>query len=938
MGVGGGGFTVLRSASVTALVVLTTLALLAQPVLADNGALIREVEMLRNSLPPADRSRPELTLRLADLFSDEVVVLGRKLEPTEADLAKLEQSRRRAVALYEEAISGASGTFAAPVGTLKLKIQFQMAKLFSDMPGQSAKALTLWKTLLEQESIAEFRREAALRLAESHDGPQADQYFQKAVELCAGTDLCSYAHFKRAWLLRNLNRLPEAVEEMKLALYDSKGQLREESLRDLVSFWALMPGDGKGNLSSADQLAAKHSRPTILNELAEAYFASGNRVAGTTVLEFVNTRTPELKHQIRLLEEYYGLRNWDRFHEVLEQAKAAPAQSLEADSQVEAEKILRRLAIQLDGERNTQAQHVADFKAVSLLYLSLFPTHKERMKMIEGWLAAEKDDASESNQVKTWLSSSVFAFSAEEETKLREFRAAAAQKLKDWPVLIEEMGALASKSGRRDHRYHVARAQYEVKNYDAALAGFVELSKPESWPKGVADEWAVQSQNLALDILGQRKDFDGISAQVATWAAPAVRSKFAKDAKLSKELEEMEQISMQAQFEKAAVAGASPIALATFKEFCLAGKVADKSCENARVLAIQLKDQDTLLAVLQKQNKESDLAAEYEAAGYFAQAAKLIEKLQKSGSDDIAQLRLGLLYELGDEIAERNRVLRAAQARLSKSKSMGQSEILFYASFKDAGMLTADALAFPWSVETRQRLAEQLEAQGKGSAKTRDIVLKASAATGPAWTRYVLAEIAQLDGAQAKISFYGRNGQAKFEQRLKALKKLVASADGYLQKADLGTRVKLASALTRSHQRLADEITGTPLPEGIDEAAITEVKGSLEKLAEPFVEKAKAYDAIAQEQLAKVEDPAQRASLEAWLKGEEQPVQTAAAAPTRELSVDRAAVKAALAVLAKDPSSREALSALKAQYENAGQARLAAYFEGRLRSLGGTSQ
>ncbi len=921
----------------TRIVTVFLAALISQSVLAD-AVLIREVESLRNSLPPNDRSRPELTLRLADLFADEVTEIGRKLDPSDADMAKLDKSRRRAISLFEEAASGANGMFTPPAGSLKLKIQFQMAKLLADMPGQAAKATALWKTLLEQETIAEFRREAALRLAEGAEGAEADKYFRRAIQLCAASDLCSYAHFKRAWLLRNMNKLPEAIEEMNLALYDSKGQLREESLRDLISFWALLPADGKQTLLSAEQLAAKTARPLILNDLAEAFFAAGNKPAGTTVLEFVNSRTPELRHQIRLLEEYYGMRNWDRFHDVLEQAKTAPAQSLQADHQIESEKILRRLAIQLDGERNSQAQYVADFKAVSLLYLSLFPTNKERMKMVEGWLASEQDPAAESSQIKAWLSNAVFAFSADEEFKLREYRAAAAQKLKDWSVLIEEMGALAAKSGGRDYKYHVARAQYETKNYDAALPVFVELAKPEGWPKGAADEWAVQSQNLALDILGQRKDFDGIVAQASVWTNTAAKAKLSKDSKLAKEVEEIEGIAMKARFEKAAAAGTSPVALATFKDFCLAGKEVAKSCENARVLAIQLKDQETLLEILKTQNKESDLAAEYEAAGYFAQAAKLTEKLSGGKLDEIAQLRLALIYELGGEVAERNRILRALSDRVAKSKSMDENEALIFISMKDAGMIGPEALALPWKIETKQRMAEQFEAQGKASAKTREIIMSAPQSTGPAWGKYVLAEVDKLDVAQSKISFYGRNGQRKFEQRLQALKKMATTADGYLQRADADSRVRLGAALTRSHQKLADEILATPLPEGIDATAIEEVKGSLAKMAEPFAEKAKAYDALTREQLAKVEDVAQRAKLEAWLKGGEMPIETASAAPAREQVADRSVVKANLALLNKDPSNRDALIGLKNEYEKAGQPRLAAYFEGRIRSLGGTAQ
>ena len=915
---------------------------------ADSG-LIREVEGLRNELPLRDSSRPALTLRLADLVFDEAGEVSKNPSLTEAQLKTVSEYRKKAAQLYRQALTGDGGTFPSPTGALRTKLQFQLARLHADL-SQVEAANALWTELVAQNQIPEIQREAALRLAEYNENQesvnaaqQADRFYQLALQLCAGGDTCSYAHYRRAWLHHRADRQPQAIAEMKLALTDSKGQTREEAVRDLILFHSKVPGDGKEALFDIDELAQKLSRPALLTDLADADYAAGNKVAGTWVLEQVNRRTPHLKFQARLLEENYGARNWDRFHELLEQvSRASPADlaSMDQATQVEVEKILRRMTVQLDGERISQKQFVAEFQSAVLAYLRIFPRGPTRASMVDGWLAAETDPARKLAQLKDWIGEEMLQPShAKELIQLRETRASVAQKSAQWEIVIEEMAALAAfapAAGKsREYRYLGARAMYEKKDYGAALPIFQGLALADPGAALGEAKYGVESENLALDILGLQKKFAEVEVQADAWLKHPHPSP-----KIASELGDIRRIAEGARFERAATLGRSPEALTLFLGFCSEKKFLPKSCENAKVLAIQLKNQDALIGLLKSQGMSGELAAEYEASGQFSLAAETLERsaTRTSPQGEAELLKIALLYELGNRYADRDRLLRGLTTVWSKQKSLGEREALIYISLKDAKLLSAGSLKLPWKSDNRLKIAHELELSGQGTRETHQLMLGSRQSLGEAWSKAVLAELSGLDAAQAKIDFYGKNGQRKFEARLSAIRKLVGKADFYLEGADTVTRVRIASLLRVSHQRIADLILASPIPSSVEGAALEQVKLSLTQLAVPFQEKAQAYGKLAQEQMAKISDPAihdeiaaQQASSnrEYQVAADRKPEETRAPAAT----VDPAERDAALQALRTDPSDEHALRSLKTYYEKRGEHRLASYFEGRLLSV-----
>jgi hypothetical protein len=912
---------------------------------AADPQLARDVEALRNSLPLKDSARPTLTLRLADVLFDQAVELGGNPTPGDAEKAQLKSARTRALALYTESINGIQ-YHPGVQGALSYKIKFQMARLLTEL-GQVENANKYWKELVAQEELTDLRREASLRLAEYYEKlktpvalKEADQYYKLSIELCGEGDVCAYGHYRRAWALREANNLPAAITEMQVALFDSKGQVRDEALRDLIVFLSAEQTDGEKALLLVEQLATRTGRPNLYEDLAEAFYSTGNRQAGTRALEHVNARTPTLQHQIRLMEEYYGLRNWDKFRAVMDQAASKPAPAEGVDPKTE--KILRRLSVQLDGERASRAEFGGDFKSVVLLYMHLFPKHKDQFKMMEGWIAAETDPAAKMKKIEEWVNTPDIGITKAEEIKLREIRLALAVKGKDSAIIEGEAAKLASlvtdPARIREYRYIQSVSIKEQGRVDEAYA----LLKTWALPTAQQDTWTFRGGLMQVDILLDKKVYSEIAKTSGEWADSATVLAAAKTAKEKKVWDDglalLNRVREEAKFEAAIALGEKPEALVTFQKYCTDGKFLPKSCENARVLAVKLKDQKAILALLKHMNRESELAAEYEAAGFFAESAQLQEKELNAKSDDAAYLRVALLYELGGHFPDRNRLLTDITKRMKARKSAGEHENIIYATLKDAKMLGPEALDLPWSEDNKLLLANALELEGKGSERTRRELLASKRSAGVAWTRYVMEELSKLDQAQRKISFYGRKGQVKFKQRLAAMQALDAGTEKYYAGGDSKSRARIAILLHKAYKDFSNEILNSPTPEGLSPEVMAEVKASLTAMAEPFVKKASDFEGMARQQLGDIAQVSERAALEALLLPDTESTKVAKVdyppATATASVVPDVGYKQALGQLHEDPASASALTEIKGFYESQGKQRLASYFQGRLLQLG----
>ena len=942
--------------------------------------LIRETEQLLLTLPVKDPGRPQLALRLADLCFDESVRASQDISGKIDPVKEGSSFRGKALKYYRLVLDGFNGFFEKPVLNQKYKIDFQVARILTE-EGQWNQAEPIWRSLLSQSTMKPLRREAALRLAEKAEQKntpdslkEAYAHYNTAFELCEGGDVCSYIQFRRAWILSRQDRKLAAALEMENALFDSKGQVREESLRDYINFASEAEIDFNEMIVKVQNLEQKLNRTDLSLQLAEAYFAHGRKAEGIGALEVYYRRQPELKHLARMLEESYGLRDLEKVSSLLAEAASFVRKQTNGRMEVahetwkddkESERVLRRLTVQLDGERQTKNEYVSPFKSSVLLYLSAFPQSPERQKMMDGWLAAELSETVKMAQLENWIQEEA-QLKSNRVQSLRETRAAVAQKAGNLGVVQSEMTALLALNSsthdqKRKHRYVRARAAYDEKKYDEALLDFRELARAPFDSKGSMkpDTWAIQSQNLALDILNIRKDFQGVADQASVWLnEESLVSAAGQDAVFKKELSEMKEISEKARFQNAATKGESPAALAVYFDYCMKDQFKPQSCENAKILSVKLKDQKTLIALLRKQGPEMELAAELEAAGEFVEAGKIYERNFKSAPTTMEFLRIALLYELAGAAQERDRLLSSLGSFLRKvvKSSNGQQlthwkqqEPLVYRTLLESGLPLMAIWDLPWSPENRVALADQMELANSATPATRKLLTETCGSYGEGWKTLSLAELKTLDNQQRAIGFYGPKGKQLFERRIGALKKLTDRVSCYLKGAPSAYRVRVAASTARSLNGLVKEIVETPLPSELNAEQAQAVKTSLEEIAKPFRDQAQAYIAIAETEVQKV-SAAERASLEELYllsRNGDKPSQDtttlwAASSDlkvpderTKLASANLSPVRELLSQLKSRSSDRQLLGQIRDEFSKVGLLRLAAYFEGRLNGLAG---
>ena len=232
-----------------------------------------------------------------------------------------------------------------------------------------------------------------------------------------------------------------------------------------------------------------------------------------------------------------------------------------------------------------------------------------------------------------------------------------------------------------------------------------------------------------------------------------------KDSAIQKEFNEIVKVKKQAQFEYATSLGNDTKALDIFKDFCFKGEFQDKSCTNAKVLAVRMSDQRGLVEILEYLGDNKALLAEYELMGYFEKAAPLYVDLVLKKSPTIEHyLKAILLYELALNFETRNKLILDLAQFITKTKTMPEEIVpLMHTMMQDADVLDAKALKMPWPDDRKITIAKELEAKGKGNRETRKILTSTKETTGSLWAKFHLQKIEALYKAQGKKTFYGQD-------------------------------------------------------------------------------------------------------------------------------------------------------------------------------------
>lgn len=909
--------------------------------------LIVEMEELRASLEADDPARIDLTLRLADLYFDASIKEGDK-----SSEEAMQESRVRALNLYRQSLNGTDGVAKAE-GATRIKIEFQMARLLSRL-GENKEAENYYYSVESSElATKKMKEQASLALAEWFEEDarfeKSKTFYDKAISLCEVRSACNYAHYRKAWLYFKDTKLDLAIKEMKASLWTTDTEVRESSLQDLVLFMSNMDSNGENELSYIKDLATKLNRPELVTQLVEAFYVAGNRKAGSHLLAYLNEQSPSLYFEVRLLEEFYGFRNWDQVDNYLNKLAKRRKADLpqKSENALEVNKILRRYLVQIDSETQVIAELNDYLKRSIDIYLNIYPNDDLRKKLQQGWLKAEESEEQKVVRLGQWIKEDLaLGIDANEVRKLRQTRLSLAQKLNQSDVVIEEgmaIAALLKGSPEADEfEYVAARERYAKKEYAQALPIFKTIVARSVERKDFG-KWSILAQNLVLDIYNQQKNFQGIIDQVALWSA-ATAGVENKD--IVRENKNMEQIQLEARFEKAAKLSDGPESLQAFFDFCFDGVYPDKSCPNAKVLAVKFSDQQKLVKLLEREGNERDLMVEYERMGRFGEAAKLQEKLELAPLgkklDYEIYLKVALLFELDQNFGERNRILNRLIVAMKGEKSIpAELEGAIFLTLDEAGLIDTTSLFLPWSLGRKLALATRLEME-RPSTATQKLILAQSESTGPVWSKLILSKVQKEFATVSKIKFYGRGSEWLFKKRTKAIDQFVTTAKAHLEGADLETRIYLLDMLERTYAQMTEDILATPLPADLDEETLTQVQIQLQTMVEPFEKVRADYESLKTQQLASFEvtNPEQVAMKERILGNLSSAPQTydqfIADSPQVFANViDKPfeGIAEYQAQLLTSPSDVAQLSKLKNYFEANKMLRLSAYYTDRIESL-----
>lgn len=916
----------------------------------DSFYLIQEMETLRDSLSLDDPKRVELTLRLADLYFDVSIKEGKS-----EDFETLKKNRMKALALYENSLEGRNGLVKAK-GLKRVKIQFQMARLLSRLE-EGARAQRHYQEVYENDlTPKKMKEQAALALGEWFEEEvkylSALKFYGLAKSLCESLATCNYVNYRLGWLHYKDNRLDEAIDAMELSLWDDQTNLRENSLNDYIMFLSNKSTDGLNELKRIQYIAKKANDKTLEKRLVEAFYVAGNRIAGSNLLAIVNEKEPSLYYEVRLIEEFYGFRNWDKVDEFLGYLRKRTSADIptKKEHSEEVKKILRRYIVQVDAETAISKDLYPILKESIDVYLTIYPNDELRKKMQAGWLAATSDPKEKVDRLGKWIEEDIkYDVDSKDIRKLRQTRLSLAQKLNLNDIVIEESLAIAKILDNSDEanefNYVAARQFYENEDYSSALNLFMGIL--DKTVQGVTPtKWATLSQNLVLDIYNKQKKFDSIIEQIAFWKEI---TSGVDDKDIIQENRSMDKILTEAKFEKAASLKDSPEALQSFYDFCFSGVYEEKSCANAKVLAVKLKDQKKIISLLEKEGDESALMIQYELNGLYTKAARLQEKLVlKKDPSYENYFKIALLYELDHNEQDQLRILKSIVKKVKKEKTIpAKYEDYIYATLEKADLINDYSMFWGWSSKYKLKLANRIHLgpkKSKAYKKSEDYFLSKKQSNGPVWSKLVLAKVEKIYRRASRVKFYGRNSKSKFKRRTRDIKYFVNKSKPWLDGADLETRIYILHMLSKTYENMVHDITNTPIPDGLDEETLKLVQSQIQTMAQPFIEVRDDYQRLLAEQMSEINEEELKSQITSNLASDIKSYAeliTLDDLDTGVIAKNDFDVEAPVKMkrrLLDNPDDIKTLKQLKTYYESQNALSLAGYYKDRLSSLSGVNE
>jgi hypothetical protein len=877
-------------------------------------SLALETEKVWQSLKPDDPLKSRMQTRLADLYFDAATEIAGHGDLSDASEKKLNAYRARAQALYQSALANPSLKSSKRD---QIRLQFQAARLMADL-GQLSKAQSLWGALTEQEIELEIQRESALRLAEiketssnTGDLKQAAGYYQIAQKNCVKKAVCAYVQYRWAWVEYRLSRPDPALARLLKAIDIADSSSQKEMLKDMLVFVSHSSWDVKKTLELVRKW--KSTGGPDENQLLSSYFSAGRRSEYRELLAIFLSEQVQGEHLISALEIDDQDGKLDLVRQDLSALEKISAKSAGNPSH-EAEQKLYRTLVSWDGQREQKPQNQELYLRGSEVFLILFPKSADRLKVADGRMAVTTTGTEKIAWLSKWKQISLQNKDADLEkwTRQRLWQLGVQEKRSD--LILQESSFLAAAGSakaedRREYLYQEGRAWMAQNELAKAKARFLELSDPARNP---ADDIQLFSLNLALGLAEKEKNFSLIVETAQNWLGHRqTQERCRADQKWAKDCAQVEDIRKKAIFQ-VAIQNNDRQSLQTFLDYCLKNEITPLSCQNAKVLARQFKEEAILIQVLQKEKDEKILASEFEYAGRFSDAARLQEKLFAGPHGDLkSQLKIAMLYEISGDSGNQLRIFRQILNAKKKGFDDGNQEALLYSIFRSSGLAVEEYYSLPWN-ETRKAELASLLPQNK---EAKEFLGAKCAPLGPAWELLHLTSVREKETELAKISIVGRNSEKNFKKKDVLLGKLSTDVNCLLKGLSLEKQQQVAGHVSEIYGKFAQDIKSVPLPEGLDEAMKTQVQEQIAQMAHPYEESAAKWLALKGESQAPNQWP-------------EAPVMPSPAnvqmASVPETSIQR---------LQKDPDSIPLHQEIAKHYEDSGKPYLAAYFKDRALGL-----
>lgn len=885
-------------------------------------SLAKDMEQLYDQFTLKDEQKQTAALKLADLYF-EASVESEKSTAT-ADLAQVDNIKKVSLKYYELALNGHNGAFKKLEGVDRVKVLFQMARLKFDV-GAVEVAKTLWTELVAQNLHPRIQRESALRLAElkelnnsREDLLAAKKLYQIAIKTADTNELKSYINYRAAWVDYRANFNEDSVNRILESMTYAKPQARPDLMKDLVLFLSHAPAPASKSLDTLVEAEKKYEIKGNIPKLADSYRSIDRQEDFKLVSEYMLKDTSQADVLIFLLEDEYATRNLSG---VKKQAKKL--QNLADEKNIvfssdekkkESINVLYQMLVQMDGLRKNEDAYQPLFLQISESFIKIFDDKNLSPKVLNGWVVANTNE-NEQTQFLQKISKNVDEKS-DLQKLISEKLLALAIKSKNYVMIKEESAKLLKYPDNKNSRklkYIFAKAAYDNKETDLALAEFANLYNPETLTS--VDEEALFGLNLTIDTLTERKNYDGIASLIGGWTSnKKVQSLCKANEKCLKTVNELNEMKTKATFESA-VAKKNDDSLDLFVKNCMSKVLEEQSCKNAKGLALEKKNLPIYFKLLAHEGNTKLLASEYEYYGYFSEAAHIYET-QLDKNDIKSYLKIALLYEISNDLKKRDEWLTKATSFFSQHKITDAEQGVLYSSLNDANLVNAKTLDLPWNAAVKQKVTVKLAESGSGNAKTKAILLASCDNLGSAWLNEQTNSLKEQYQVQQKIKLTGSQSQKNFKKRLDLIKKM---DEKYLCLKGLPADInnQLTHSVGQTYNEFAQDILSTEIPAGLDAETVEQVKLQIEAMAKPFQNRA--------DELGK--------SVDANYVWNGKPFQVEAA----KTSSDTVATSTGASLnwlseiekLKTGEVNDQVISTIQKDLEASGKTRIAAYFKGR---------